>query len=159
MSQDKDDRATPTDLFDALNRRFLFTVDACATKENAKLPRFFTEEQNGLAQDWTGERVWCNPPYSEISPWVEKAIGGGADVAVLLIPANRTDQKWWHRLIEPARGNGSLKVEFILGRVKFEFPAGDPRRGCGGSPPFASCLVIALGSRCIAPNGQQVRLL
>lgn len=73
--------ATPQDLFDRLNDEFHFTIDACATKENAKVSRFFTKDQDGLKQDWTGETVWCNPPYGrQIKHWIYKAykhfIGG-----------------------------------------------------------------------------------
>lgn len=70
---------TPQPFFDELDREFNFTLDPCATKENAKCKKFYTAEQDGLAQDWTGERVFCNPPYGrQIGRWVEKlATGGG----------------------------------------------------------------------------------
>lgn len=54
--------ATPQRFFDELDREFNFELDVCATPENAKCRRFYTKEQDGLAQPWTG-RVWCNPPY------------------------------------------------------------------------------------------------
>lgn len=75
--------ATPQAFFDKLNQEFGFTLDPCATAENAKCARFFTKEQDGLAQSWQGERVYCNPPYGrDIRKWVEKAhretlAGGG----------------------------------------------------------------------------------
>ena len=34
--------ATPQDLFDKLDSEFNFTLDACATVQNAKCGRFFT---------------------------------------------------------------------------------------------------------------------
>lgn len=72
---------TPQGFFDELDREFHFELDVCATSENAKCRRFYTKEQDGLAQPWTG-RVWCNPPYGrEIGKWVKKAFetaaGGG----------------------------------------------------------------------------------
>lgn len=42
-----DDRGTTPEVFDPLNERFSFTVDVAATAENAKLPRYFTPEQDG----------------------------------------------------------------------------------------------------------------
>lgn len=73
--------ATPQDLFDKLNREFLFTLDPCATPENAKCAKFYTAEDDGLAQSWDNERVFCNPPYGrQIKDWVKKASearGGG----------------------------------------------------------------------------------
>lgn len=52
---------TPQAFFDDLNNLFQFTLDACATPENAKCERYFTPEMDGLKQDWDGV-VWCNPP-------------------------------------------------------------------------------------------------
>jgi len=73
---------TPKDFFDRLDAEFHFTLDVCATAENAKCKRFYTKDQDGLRQDWTGETVWCNPPYGREMPrWIEKcamhAYGGG----------------------------------------------------------------------------------
>ena len=74
FSSASDEWATPQELFDKLNDEFNFTIDVCASKENAKVNRFFTKEQDGLKQDWTGETVWCNPPYGkQIKRWIYKA--------------------------------------------------------------------------------------
>lgn len=68
-----DEWATPADFFRALDAEFHFTLDACATPENAKCPKYYTREQDGLAQDWSGETVWCNPPYGrQIGAWCRK---------------------------------------------------------------------------------------
>lgn len=137
-----DDRATTPEVFGPLHERFRFTVDAAALPHNAKLPRFWTLEQDGLAQDWSGERVWCNPPYSSIEPWVAKASGAGADLVVMLLPANRTEQGWWHRHVEPRRDTpGGVRVEFLPGRMRF-IKAGATEVGPNERPPFGVCLLI-----------------
>ena len=46
--------ATPQDFYDKLNEEFNFTLDPCATAENAKCERYFTPEINGLNQCWGG---------------------------------------------------------------------------------------------------------
>lgn len=70
---------TPQAIFDQLNEEFHFTLDPCSTDENAKCEKHFTKEQNGLAQDWTGEVVYCNPPYGREMPrWIEKCALHGA---------------------------------------------------------------------------------
>lgn len=65
--------ATPRDFFDKLNVEFSFTLDPCATAENAKCEKFYTVVENGLKQNWEGETVFCNPPYGKaIKEWVKK---------------------------------------------------------------------------------------
>lgn len=122
---------TPQDLFKALDDEFYFTLDPCCTHENAKCEKHYTKAEDGLAQDWTGETVFCNPPYGrKMTPWIEKCyrhyIGGGT--AVMLIPA-RTDTKAFHKYIW-----GKAEIRFIQGRLKF-----------GGSihtAPFPSMIVV-----------------
>ncbi|UTM01729.1 phage N-6-adenine-methyltransferase [Alcaligenes sp. NLF5-7] len=62
FSSKTDDWSTPQDFFEQLNAHFNFELDVCATPENAKCARYFTEQENGLEQEWTGT-VWMNPPY------------------------------------------------------------------------------------------------
>ncbi len=114
-----DDRATTPEMFADLDRRFSFTIDVAAQPHNTKLTRFWTPTEDGLAQSWAGERVWCNPPYSAIEPWVRKAWSSDAEVSVVLVPANRTEQGWWQRHVEPWRDQGRLRVEFLPGRPRF----------------------------------------
>lgn len=140
-----DDRATTLEVFAPLHARFHFTLDVAASEHNAKLPRYFTVENDGLAQSWAGERVWCNPPYSQIGPWVAKAWSevGSAQVIAMLLPANRTEQAWWQDLVEPERDRpGSpLSVEFLRGRLRF-IAAGRTEVGPNERPPFGCCLLV-----------------
>jgi hypothetical protein len=99
---------TPRALFDDLHCEFSFTMDGAADMEN-KLLHLFSSERRPLP--WSGERVFCNPPWSNIAPFVELA--ATADLAVLLVPA-RTNAKWFHRAL--ALG---AKPKFFLGKPKF----------------------------------------
>lgn len=106
---------TPQDMFDRLNARFHFTLDVCATPENAKCPVFFTKEVDGLAQKWSGI-CWMNPPYGRaMIAWLKKAVEEKANgvTTVALIPA-RTNTGWWHDIVQP-----NADVEFVRGRPKF----------------------------------------
>ncbi len=121
--------ATPQNLFDQLNEEFGFTLDVCATPENAKCDRFFTIATSGLMQKWKGV-CWMNPPYGpDLKKWMAKAweqSQQGATV-VCLVPA-RTDTAWWHDF--------ALKgeIRFLRGRLRF----GDTR-----SPaPFPSAVIV-----------------
>ena len=54
FSSNSNEWATPKGLFDILDEEFLFELDPCATKDNAKCPKFYTKEDDGLLQDWGG---------------------------------------------------------------------------------------------------------
>ena len=121
--------ATPQTLFDELERIFGgFTLDPCATPENAKCARYFTREDDGLSQPWSG-KVFMNPPYGrEIGQWVKKAwtesLGGA--LVVCLLPA-RVDTRWWHDYAKQGH------VYFLRGRLKFGASL--------NSAPFPSAIV------------------
>lgn len=124
--------ATPQDLFDQLDKEFHFTLDVCATPENAKCQKFYTKLENGLVQPWKGV-VWCNPPYGrEIGQWVRRALFAciAGTTVVMLLPA-RTDTKWFHQYIY---NRSNVEVRFIKGRLKFG--------GHQNSAPFPSMIVV-----------------
>lgn len=123
---------TPQDLFDKLNNEFQFTLDVCATPENAKCDKFYTEEQDGLEHPWKGT-VWCNPPYGcGIGQWGRRALFASVSGAtvVMLLPA-RTDTKWFHDYIYK---RNNVEIRFIRGRLKFG--------GSKNSAPFPSMVVV-----------------
>lgn len=135
FSSNSDEWATPQKFFDEINAEFNFNLDACATKENHKCDKYFTVHENGLLEDWGGYRVFCNPPYSNISEWVEKAYRETCKdntLVVLLIPC-RTDTKYFHNYIYQRS-----EIRFVKGRLKF----GDGKN----SAPFPSMLVIFRGA-------------
>jgi site-specific DNA-methyltransferase (adenine-specific) len=126
--------ATPPEVFAPLDREFAFTLDPCCRAETAKAARYFTEADDGLAQDWGSERVFMNPPYGrEVYAWTRKARESAARGAlvVALLPAS-CDLKWWHEDVV-----GHAEVRFIRGRVRFL--TGGPYRASGF---FASVVVI-----------------
>jgi phage N-6-adenine-methyltransferase len=141
-----DDRAThPVHFADFNAEHGPFTLDVAAAAHNTKCEKYFTREQDGTAQDWSGERVWCNPPYSDIAPWVRKAWSSYADTlgVAMLLPANRTEQSWWQLLVEPYRDRpGSpLTVRFLPGRMRFLKP-GQTAVGPNQRPPFGCVLLV-----------------
>lgn len=151
VRDDVDDRRTPRAFFDPLNSLHCFTVDAAASAENALLPVYWTRETNALIQSWRGHRVWCNPPYSAIEPWVAKAWTemreGGCESITMLLPANRCEQGWWQRHVEPFRDMNSLgeDVELLTrclrGRMRFDWPKGREVPAKGDRPPFGLVLL------------------
>lgn len=133
FSSDSNEWYTPKYIYDELNNEFGFTLDPCCTPESAKCEKFYTQETDGLAQDWTGERVFMNPPYGrEIGKWVKKAVESDA-LVVMLIPA-RTDTRYFHDYIYH---NPKCEIRFIKGRIKFETPT-----GVKDAAPFPSMIVV-----------------
>lgn len=88
-----------------------FELDVCAEPSTAKAPRFFTVEDNGLAQDWDG-LCWCNPPFNAIGDWVARGLqqwdhNAAFAGVVYLVPTNRTEQPWFQRLRALERRGGA----------------------------------------------------
>lgn len=147
---DVDDRGTDAAFIATLEARFgAFDLDVAAAAHNAKAPKFYTREQDGLSLPWAG-RVWCNPPYSDCGAWVRKAWGEWLRIRpvppsliVMLLPANRVEQGWWQDHVEPYRDRpGSpLRVEFLRGRMRFDRP-GWEKPAKGDRPPFGCALLI-----------------
>lgn len=161
FSSATDQHATPDDFFAKLNERYgPFDLDPCCLPHSAKAPRFFTPEDDGMAQRWRG-RVFMNPPYGNaehpckpgcrkklcekrghhsdryrpgIADWVRKAYESAREGAlvVCLLPA-RTDAAWWHDYAMKG------EVEFIRGRLKFG--------GAKHNAPFPSAVVVFFPAR------------
>ena len=95
-----DECYTPASLFDALNIRFDLDPASCPRDLSAvPADRIYTVEDDGLAQPWFG-RVWLNPPYSDITLWIDRFIDHGHGVG--LLPSARA--KWTVRLWQEADG-------------------------------------------------------
>jgi phage N-6-adenine-methyltransferase len=104
--------ATPNEVFDTLDFEFMFELDVCAEHSTAKCDLYWTVEDDALTTDWVSLRgmidrpgddlwLWCNPPYSKIGPWVEKAIEaqlGGVGVVMLVMCDPSV--KWFSRALE-----------------------------------------------------------
>lgn len=131
FSSNSNEWSTPQDFFDELNKEFHFDLDPCSTDENHKCDLYYTKETDGLAQDWGGHRVFCNPPYgTAIKAWVRKCYYESLKentLVVMLIPA-RTDTSYFQDYIYHR-----AEIRFIRGRLRFSNK--DPA-------PFPSMLVI-----------------
>ncbi len=116
---------TPQQFFQALNIRYGFTMDGAAS--GPSLMAIASTPDNPLP--WEGERVFCNPPWSNIQPFVELA--ARAEFAALLVPA-RTNAGWFHRALELG-----AKCKFFPGRITFV--------GAKGQCPV-DCLLLLFGN-------------
>lgn len=134
-TQGGDSWSTPGWMFQWLHDQFDFNLDAAASPENAKCPSFYSEPDDALLKAWGGiyaSTVWCNPPYSNPAPWIEKALSevakGNAQTVVMLLPSD-TSTRWFLRGAESA-----TSLLFLVPRIKFG--------GVSSSPRFGSALFV-----------------
>jgi hypothetical protein len=106
QNERRQDWTTPRAMFDRLQAEYGFDLDGAADPSNPLLMDY-----SDGAETWAGRRVFCNPPWSSIAPFVELA--ATADVAVLLVPA-RTNCGWFHRALELG-----ASVKFFRGKPRF----------------------------------------
>lgn len=127
----RDRRGTPVDVLAAcavLAGVDEWTLDVAAETAAHCAPQWYSPEYrarpelihlgcvgaDGLEGRWVGD-VWCHPPVQELRPWVERAwywmsLTDGPRTVGLLAPADRTDQPWWHDLVEPHRDGRLSRV-------------------------------------------------
>jgi phage N-6-adenine-methyltransferase len=128
--------ATPQPIYDALDLEFGFCADMAASKENHKHDIYWAEQDkpNSLSSSWgsllfpmsfANPWVWCNPPYSDIGPWVDKAIeaqrqGVGTVMLVMADPS----VLWFAKATKAA-----TEIRFVTeGRLAF-LENGKPKSG------------------------------
>ena len=127
---------TPPNIIEALG---MFDLDPCCPPQmpwrTAK--RMVCRPDDGLAVDWTGQRVWLNPPYGRESvPFLRKMSETRNGIALLF---GRTDTKAWHELVFPFADS----VFFMRGRIRFMREDGS----CGGGSERSehTCRVLCDG--------------
>lgn len=116
---------TPKEVFDGLHKEFHFSFDPCLPPIIGKF------KGNGLKEKWKG-RVFCNPPYDNISQWIktgwEEICQNNCQLIVFLIPS-RTGTKWFSFLQKR-----DAEFRRCTKRLKF----GDAKQ----SAPFDSLIAI-----------------
>ncbi len=136
-----DERGTPQWLFSEIERRYAFDsfvgLDVCASSWNAKRQYHFGEADNGLGRSWDTVRVaYCNPPYSNIPPWLAKGLRELTAATLLqqviyLLPV-RTSTHWY------AKYRPFVARQIMLPfRVAFDYPPGETQK----SSPYESSML------------------
>lgn len=150
---EKDYAATPAWFMEALKnwRGVVPVLDVCAQAQTAKAAAFYclADGADGLALPWSPLN-WCNPPFSDIEPWIEKAMQEAerGNTTYMIFPDNP----------ETAYCRASFlmasEIFHMPFRMRFTRPDGSEFRDTKGaiaSPKFATRLVI------FAPNRKTPR--
>jgi hypothetical protein len=115
LAKTSDDYYTPKWIFEALGLEFDLDVSSPVGGISwIPAKRYFTQYDDGLAQDWNGQRVWMNPPYSNPSKWVAKWLENANGVC--LVPMSKS--KWFEVLWENCGGIVAMpaNLKFVNGQ-------------------------------------------
>lgn len=127
FSKESDHWETPKDIYNYFIKKKY--IDPCP----------FHSEVDNLKNDLGGVNLFINPPYSNISEWVDYSINHinkhEKNEIVFLIPA-RTDTKYFHKLMNQ---DFMIYLYFIKGRLKFSKK---------GAAPFPSVLISLRKYKC-----------
>lgn len=136
----KQDYQTPPEFIAALKKHLHiaeFGWDLAASEENTVASHFITKERDSLNSNvnWHAGSDWgfCNPPYANIRPWVQKAYTEslkGAQIA-MLVPAS-VGANWWSTFVHDA-----AYALFLNGRLTF----------VGETAPYPKDMAILLYTR------------
>lgn len=108
-----------------------FDLDPCSN-HGSTVParRRVMPPEDGLAVPWRG-LVWCNPPYSNVTPWVVKAIADSRSAGTMMLVKLDPTTKWWKMAVV----DGCASVVLFRKRIRF---AGAP---CTANFPSALLLI------------------
>lgn len=133
-----DEWYTPLEIFHALGE--VFDLDPCSPGAGHWVPakRFFTKNDDGLAQNWSGF-VFMNPPFGGRNghvPWLDKFLNHANGIAVVRA---YTSAGWFHD--HAPRADALL---FPRGKTKFVRPDGSI-----GKAPGHGVVLLAKGRRAV----------
>ena len=134
--------ATPPEFYRFVHRIWAPTIDVCAEPHNAKCKIYIDEAQDGLTTDWVAlarkKKVrpvfWCNPGYSDVTPWIDVANEVQYEGGTTLLLAHHNFSAAWFAV---ASSISSLCL-LLTPRIKFIDPSGAGRQAPSGS----NCLFV-----------------
>ena len=112
-------------------------ASTATANEVIRAARFYTAEQDGLAQEWSG-RVWMNPPYARdlIEKFCQKlaeSYAAGRVTQACVMVNNSTDSAWFQDLAQSAEA-----ICFHKYRIRFWHPEKE-------SNPLQGQVIVYLG--------------
>lgn len=138
----RDNQFTPPDFLSAIYAAFgEIDVDPSGHESSPVIARQRIIPGNGgdgLMEDWIGDLVFMNPPFSSMLKWLRRAdqqwTAGNAKTIVSLVPA-RIDSNWFHDHLRI-----QAAIYMMRGRLRFL-----TEKGVGNQAPF-SLMVVVWGS-------------
>lgn len=131
-----DEWLTPPEVTAALGP---FDLDPCAPYQRPDwtgAAATYTVEDDGLTAPWSG-LVWCNPPYSDVTPWMARLADHGNGIALVFA---RCETTWWFDHVWPH----ATAYLFLRGRLTFYRPDATPSKA--GHNAGGPSVLIAYGT-------------
>lgn len=92
-------------------------LDPCTLPDNpVGAERFYTVDEDGLAQPWDAQTIFVNPPYGKArEPWAKRCMEAGqAGASVVLLMPAATDTRIFQKALATAD-----EAVLVQGRLKF----------------------------------------
>ena len=128
---DNNEVETPDNILFELQAEFGEMFDPCPYVGKGNYPDF-----DGLTIPWRTQN-FINPPYNDITPWMEKAIfemTQNDHNSLLFVPV-RTGARYWEHFVYPC----ATEIRFLTGRVIF--------KGYKTPPPHHLCFLVYKGEK------------
>ncbi|MBL8649474.1 MAG: helix-turn-helix domain-containing protein [Sphingopyxis sp.] len=120
----RDCRFTPPHIIEKIVAAFgPISVDPCGDERAfVSSDRTITEEENGLTSKWYGNLAFVNPPYSDLTTWINRCVDaqrdGEVQTVIGMFPARTETAVFRDRIF------GSADILFLRRRVCFLDEAG-----------------------------------
>jgi site-specific DNA-methyltransferase (adenine-specific) len=121
---------TPPEFWEELDEEFHFQLDAAASEHNHLTEKYLSSAEDALADGtrWIIPeenvlRVYCNPGFSDMGLWLEKAefeVAQSPSAIVCVLGLCAPSTGWWEDAL-----NRVSEIRLLAPRVQFEPP--DPR--------------------------------
>jgi phage N-6-adenine-methyltransferase len=147
-----DEWETPKNFFGGLENYFgKFDVDLASSESNHLCDEYYTLKNSAFDNQYIYQkRIYCNPPYSNITPWCKLALDIVENAAymeaafddcskkntevVMLLPATIGTKVWHEKIFAYPEFVDSIYI--VKGRLRFTVDGVSQ-----GTPRFDSCVV------------------
>lgn len=109
-----DDIWTPEWIFEQL--KVTFDLDVASSPLTTNVPAKNKLTEKGLEAEWFG-KIWMNPPYSKVTPWIEKWRKHGNGLGIVPIAKAQWFFDLWH--------DEKVKIGILNHHIKFIRPNGE----------------------------------
>jgi hypothetical protein len=131
VNKANDELYTQQWIFEALRLQFDLDPAHPDQKTNVPCTRYFTEEINGLKQDWKG-LVWLNPPFRNPKEFIEKFIKHNNGIALVGMSRSKAFKDLWEN---------AAAIVLLPSQLKFDNSNGKTQT------IFMPCVLVAMGDK------------